>query len=109
MLVELHFWPPGTRESDFAFCIGDSAIFADFKVDDEGLVFLVRISFDGFGCCTLDAKSVTRMTRSESEAICNMATARSVDVARAEPILRRHFAENQAIIWADALKEHDLI
>ena len=35
------------------YCLGlqNDSVFADFDLDNAGCVFLVRISFDGYGCC----------------------------------------------------------
>src|SRR5688572_11413990 len=40
-----------TRPCRFCFSLRGGSVFADFDVDDEGRVFLRRISFDGYGCC----------------------------------------------------------
>ena len=41
---------PATRPCRYCLGLQDDSVFADFDIDSEGRVFLVRISFDGYGC-----------------------------------------------------------
>lgn len=104
MDIERWTWETGTRPCRVALSLGLGSVFADFDVDaDTGRAFLVRISFDGYGCCNAPA-DIGRMTDEESKALLE-----TVDAAALEPILRRYFRANEALLWSDALREHDLV
>ena len=91
------------------YCLGlqGDSVFADFDVDNEGRVFLVRISFDGFGCCrTPEARAMDTDT---SRTWIDLVEADSVGSDELSVILSRYFEDNSDVIWKDALKEHDLL
>jgi hypothetical protein len=71
-------------------------------------LYLVRISFDRYGCCDAPA-DVGRMSREDSSLLLGMDARNAVDPRAAEPILRNYFAENQERLWDDALREHGLV
>ena len=48
---------PESRKADYYLSCLDSSVFIDFNRSNENLISLVRISFDGYGCCNLDEKS----------------------------------------------------
>lgn len=80
-------------------------MFADFDVDPDGRVFARRVSFDGYGCCSL--AEVGRMSEDDSEAILAMVDAG--ELADGGAILRAYFRANRAVIWSEALEEHGLL
>lgn len=109
MEIESWTWETGTRPCRVAFCLNLGSVFADFDVEaGTGRLFLLRISFDGYGCCDAPA-GIGRMTLDESKALLEAADRRAVDVGVVEPILRRYFRENERLLWSDALREHDLV
>ena len=42
---------PSTRKADYYLGGLDSSVFIDFNRTKENRISLVRISFDGYGCC----------------------------------------------------------
>jgi hypothetical protein len=94
-----------TRPCRFCLALQGHSVFADFDVDD-GRVFPVRVSFDGFGCCHVPA-DVARMSARDSEALLAMVEAGAIDGA--EPILRAYFRQIRDAVWSDALERHDLL
>lgn len=44
---------PASRPSNYCLSYFDDSVFLDFDNNQEDNVFLKRISFDGYGCCTL--------------------------------------------------------
>lgn len=108
-------WPAGIRLADMAhsrpcrYCLAlqDDSVFADFDIDEEGRVFLVRISFDGFGCCP------TRTARPMNPDVSGrfIKQIEDCDVSNREfaAILENYFKENEDVIWKDALEEHQLL
>lgn len=93
------------RPCRFCLCLQGASVFADFDVDD-GLLYAVRVSFDGFGCCTTPA-DIARMTVQDSAALLGMVERGSLEGA--EAILRRYFRRVRDVVWEDALERHDLL
>jgi hypothetical protein len=83
----------------------DGSVFADFDVDEEGCVFLQRISFDGFGCCSGEFRT---MTPEDSSRVLAAVERGEVEEATLEGVFRRYFRAHSGEIWPDALASHDL-
>jgi hypothetical protein len=107
MEVALH--PPmlPTRPCRFCLSLQGGSVFADFDVDADGLVFALRVSFDGYGCCHAPA-DVGRMSAHDSDLLLAMVKAGSIDVGAAD-VLRAYFQQNRDAFWSDALTSHGLI
>lgn len=88
-----------TRACRFGLSLQGGVVFADFDLDDDGLIFHRRISFDGFGCCHVP-ESVRRM---------NDAHSRALDEPTVENALRTYFCKNKNLIWEDALVSRELL
>jgi len=83
-------------------------VFADFDIDTSGRVFLVRISFDGYGCCETGT-NIARMPLNESHTLIESVAVDDFDCEEIRDILRRYFQQNDDVIWREALVEHELI
>ena len=83
-------------------------MFADFAADSVGNFYLVRISFDGYGCCTTDA-DITSMSADDSTLLAAFISCNDVDNEATRDILRRYLDANRNRLWCDALVEHDLL
>jgi hypothetical protein len=92
------------------FCLGlqGGSVFADFDIDLDGRVFLVRISFDGYGCCPTGS-NIARLSLSESRIFIESVAANDLDREEIREILSRYFEQNADFMWRDALEEHELI
>jgi len=90
------------------FCLGmqDDGVFADFDADDEGAVFLRRISFDGYGCCSGEFQ---KMSVDDSRSLLSAVERGLVETREIETLLRSYFRENAGVIWDDALMTHALL
>ena len=97
-----------TRTCRFCLALQDDSVFADFDVDSSGLVYLCRISFDGYGCCHCEDSSA-RMGLSDSELL--LAAVERGDIKNADvgALLIRYFHTNRKVIWMDALANHGLL
>jgi hypothetical protein len=101
--------PMPTRPCEVGLALEDDSVFADFDVDaGDGSLYLVRISFDGYGCCS-SPDDIGRMSRSESQVLIDMAARHEVEERVVEPILRSYFARNAQVLWEDALRRYDLV
>lgn len=98
--IEVYRDMPSSRPSALCLALQGGSVFADFDRDGDGLLYLVRISFDGYGCCTAPAE-IGRLSELDSQAV--------LDPQVAEPILRAYFQRHRDVLWADALEEHGLL
>merc|ERR1712176_1574007 len=94
------------RECNFQLCTND-CIYADFFADDDSAVKLLRISFDGYGCC--DCTNVNMMDENDAKELLAWVNARRIsDQDRCDKIMARYCTQNKEVIWEDALKEYEL-
>ena len=92
------------------FCLGlqDGSVFADFDVDEEGRVCLLRISFDGYGCCHA-GDGFRKMSPESSRLLVAAVDSGAIEDEAVEAALRGFFRENSDRIWSEALTEHELL
>jgi hypothetical protein len=83
-------------------------VFADFDIDPDGRVYLVRISFDGYGCCTPEGE-VTRIPEYESRMLLGLLDTDEISRKEIREVFYRYFEQNKNAIWRDALLEHELL
>jgi hypothetical protein len=106
--ISKYHWATGTRPCSFCLCLEGGSVFADFDVDTVGRAYLVRISFDGYGCCATDGK-VTRLPLDESHTLVKLIDTDHVNCDEVRDILYRYFDQNKNVIWREALEEHALL
>jgi hypothetical protein len=107
--MDIELWEAmPSRPCRICFSLQEGAVFADFDVDSDQRLYLVCISFDGYGCCRAPA-DVGRMRQEDSSLLLGMAERGAIEPSAVEPILRGYFAENEARLWCDALREHGLV
>jgi hypothetical protein len=97
-----------TTPCRFCLCLQGGSVFADFNVDSDGRIYLIRISFDGYGCCETEGE-VTRIPVAESKALVKLIEMDDVNCDDIREMLYRYFDQNQSVIWRDALVEHGLL
>ena len=97
-----------TRPCRFCLSFQGGSVFADFDTDDAEMIFLRRISFDGFGCCNV-GNSITKMPAGDSRLLLDAIARDEMGSIQVEEILRKYFRENKDVIWSDALAEHNLL
>lgn len=106
--MEIALYPPmPTRPCRFCLTLQGGSVFADFDVDPNGRVYAVRVSYDGYGCCTAPAE-IGRMNADDSQRLLAMVQRGSIEPAAAT-VLRAYFNQNRSALWADALVEHGLL
>lgn len=101
--------PMSSRPCRFCLALQNDSVFADFDLDAEVQVYLVRISFDGYGCCTPDWRNgPTRIGISDSNKLLEYVDsgAHEVDIT---DILSNYFKNCGDALWIDALHDHQLI
>lgn len=92
-----------TRPCDFCLSFHGGSVFADFVRRGE-TVWLKRVSFDGFGCCT--PQRVQAMSPADSKVFLEAVATNDLQTERFESLIRRHFVDNQSVLWQDALTEY---
>ncbi len=107
--IEVELYPPMQgRACRFCLCLQGGSVFADFDVDQDGRVFAVRVSFDGYGCCRTPVE-IERMSEADSEELLAMVDDKAIDAGAAGRILRAYFDRIRTVVWAEALEEHGLV
>ena len=99
---------PSSRPSGYCFTLQEDSVFADFDVDESGNIFMLRISFDGYGCCHTEGKTTT-MSPDRSKRLIFLAEANDVASGEVAAILSEFFRQNSGVIWTDALEDHGLL
>lgn len=108
MAIEIDIYPTmPTRPCRYCLSLQGGSVFADFDVDGDK-AYLVRISFDGYGCCHLD-DSNRKMSLEDSHRFIQMIESKNIIQDEMSAILARYFQDNTDAIWEDALAEHDLL
>lgn len=111
MNIEIRsFAPMPSRPCHYCLALQDDSVFADFNVDENGCLYLVRISYDGYGCNNLDTNvKVTKIKKENSARLIMQLEADEIESSAATEIIKEYFKENSELLWEDALKEHELI
>ncbi|ADZ90668.1 hypothetical protein [Marinomonas mediterranea] len=102
------FEPIPTRPCKYCLALQEDSVFADFDVDPNGCLYLVRISFDGYGCCEPQTE-IKEMDVVSSEILKACIENNSFQSPEIISILRKYFRENRFALWEEALVEHELI
>jgi hypothetical protein len=98
---------PPTRPADYYLCYLDGCVFIDFNKNQMKQIQLVRISFDGYGCCNV--QNATPMEPNDAKAFKAMMKAQMLDQSLLETIVKKTIAANKALLWEDALARYDLL
>ncbi len=107
MPISIHVYEMvDSRPCHFCLSLQEGSVFADFDIDDEGCVFLLRISFDGYGCCHGEFR---KMALDDSLFLIDSVERGTVQDPKIEVVLRTYFKENADVIWSDALADHELL
>lgn len=104
MLIHVYKTMPASRPADLCLEIDGCCIFADFNRDGDRLM-LVRISFDGFGCC--ETPAARPMSEEDTRVIWSFVDGRASN-DDCDAALRRYFAAHQDLIWPEALARYEL-
>lgn len=104
------FPPMQTRPCDFCLSLQGDSVFADFAIDRAGRVYLVRISYDGYGCCTPPSLAHSgAMSGPDSAELLNAVRRQDVETSSVAAILTAYFSRHQDVLWPDALNDHGLL
>ena len=103
---------PATRPCSYELSLQGGSVFADFVIvdDQEGrsTLQLVRISFDGYGCCRCNGEALL-MNSADAETLMNLFPSLPDSEQEVANILGRFFETVKGPVWEDALSDHELI
>lgn len=109
LFVGRYWWGSlSDRRCDLTLALQDVA-FADFDLDNEGQLSLLRISFDGFGCCTPERRDVIPMSRADSALLLEHVADENLGADEVSEVLVRYFEQHRSVIWEDELIAHELV
>lgn len=101
------FEPMPTRPCMYCLALQEDSVFADFEVNKNGRLYLVRVSFDGYGCC--EPKEIKEMDALSSEKLIKSIENNSFLSNNVAEALSKYFRSNKSVLWEEALLEHGLI
>ena len=108
MAIQAEIYPVmPTRPCRYCLSLQGGAVFADFDVEDDR-AYLVRVSFDGYGCCEID-DTLRPMSAEHSRKFIEMIESNNITQVEMSTILINYFEKNADVIWKDALTEHSLL
>lgn len=97
---------PASRPADYYLTCLDGCVFLDFN-NINGVIYLVRMSFDGFGCCNLGAESKP-LNEVDSAQFIGMFQRQCLEQNIMEILVKKLVLINQSIIWQDAIEQYNL-
>jgi hypothetical protein len=100
--------PMQTRPCDYGLAFQDDSVFADFRLSEKGFLYLVRISYDGYGCCE-PIVEISKMDEEKSRCLISAIERSDFQSAEIQEIVSGYFREHKHELWEDALIEHNLI
>jgi hypothetical protein len=99
---------PGSRKADFYLGCLDGAVFLDFNLTNEKLIYLRRISFDGYGCCNIE-NATNILNEKSSNRFLEEIKKGELDQENITTLVREIIKINKDDIWIDAILEYGLI
>jgi hypothetical protein len=99
---------PNTRIADYYLGCLDGSIYIDLNLDTNNQIYLKRISFDGYGCCSLNEIG-NKLDQSDSQLFINLMSQTELDQNKLEYLILKLIESNKTQIWNDALIEYQLI
>ena len=97
-----------TGPADFCLSYDDDSVFIDFNHYGNEQVRLIRISFDGYGCCT-PAGTTIPLDINKSRLFKEQVAAGLTDQDLVLSLVKESIALNTELLWVDALEEYALI
>lgn len=99
---------PSSRKADYYLGALNGCVFLDFNCSNEERVSLVRISFDGYGCCSLDDNSHT-LDEDESQQFINNLKQAPLNQDLTTLLVKKLIERNKRHLWQDALEEYGFL
>jgi hypothetical protein len=99
---------PASRKADFYLGCLEGSVFLDFNYTTTKRINLLRISFDGYGCCELGNEAKCLDEQSSKEFIHEIGKD-ILDQEKIPKLVLDLIRLNKDNIWTDALEEYKLV
>lgn len=99
---------PESRKADFYLGCLDGSVFLDFDITTENLIYLRRISFDGYGCCNIETNAGC-LDYELSKAFIKECNTDNLNQEKMTKLVLELIRLNKDNIWTDALEAYQLI
>jgi len=99
---------PASRKADYYLCCLDSSVYIDFNSSPNNEISLIRISFDGFGCCSINKKA-KNLNLEDSRKFIQEIERKELNQIAITELVKKVIRINKEFIWTDALKKYGLI
>ncbi len=99
---------PADRKADYYLCYHDSSVFIDFNSSASNEISLIRISFDGFGCCDIEKQS-KKLNLKDSQEFLKQIKQDNLNQEVIAELVKKLIFLNKDFIWTDALEKYGLI
>lgn len=111
MAIQIHSFPTmPTRPCRYCLSLQEGSVFLDLDVDKNDCLYIVRISYDGYGCCHADGEKKPKpLSIALSKRLIELIETGNLEQTEASDILSRYLEENKEVLWEDALRDHKLI
>ena len=96
------------ENADFMLGCFDGSVFIDFSVTDERTIKLLRISFDGYGCCEIGSKAEP-LCLDDSTLFLATVKSKEIEQTALEIPVKKSIALNINYLWKDALEAYGFI
>jgi hypothetical protein len=99
---------PSSRPADYYLGYMEGCVFLDFNNYGDDRISLVRISFDGYGCCEFVDQSIP-LNKDDSKTFIDFVKNFIENQSALMTIVKQAIQLNKELIWEDALEEYNLI
>ncbi len=99
---------PVTRKADYYLGCFDGSVFIDFNRSDDNGIYLVRISFDGYGCCNIN-EIAGYLSNDDSKAFINEMEKKEMNQETLTRLIKELITINKDHIWMDVIEEYGFI
>ena len=97
---------PVSRPADYYLGCYNGSVFLDFN-NNGNLISLIRISFDGYGCCDIE-ESAKPMNNEDSNLFKKILDSEFINQIKLTEIIKKTIKNNIEFLWCDALEEYGL-
>jgi hypothetical protein len=97
---------PDSRPADYYLGCYNGMVYLDFDNCEKECICLIRISFDGYGCCNLE--ETIPMNEIDSRIFKELIKAPLSDQRTLISIVKKTILNNRKFIWKDALDRYGL-
>lgn len=99
---------PKTRKADYYLGCLDDCVFIDFNQSEDKRILLVRISFDGYGCCNMSVLG-KGLNHEDSKIFIRQMNKAHLNQEIMSKLVKHLIQLNKEHLWMDAIEEYGLI